>query len=76
MQDVNADGGSLDEGTKEVYRLSKSKYTELLLMDDAGRGANMLHEKPELLPIIVRWLNTRLENEAPAKPQQLQSEMR
>lgn len=60
VNDVNADGGSLDEGTQEVYRLSKSKYTDLLLLDDAGRGANMLHEKPELEPIIVRWLADRL----------------
>ena len=72
--DVNADWSSLDEGTKEVYRLSKSKYTDLLLMDDAGRGANMLHEKPELEPIIVRWLNARLENVSPQKPLQQQME--
>ena len=67
VNDINADGSSLDEGTKEVYRLSKSKYTDLLLLDDAGRGANMLHEKPELEPVIVRWLSARLESEAVAR---------
>ena len=60
MDDRNADGGSLTEGTQEVYRLSKSKETELMLFDDAGRGTNMLHEKPEIQPRIVRWLDEKL----------------
>jgi dienelactone hydrolase len=60
--DVNADGGSLADGTREVYRLSKSKLTELLLYDDAGRGSDMLKVKPELSGMIVRWLNEKLTN--------------
>lgn len=58
--DVNADGGSLADGTREVYRLSKSKFTELLLYDDAGRGSDMLKVKPELSRMIVRWLTEKL----------------
>jgi len=58
--DVNADGGSLADGTREVRRLSKSKFTELLLYDDAGRGSDMLKVKSELSGMIVRWLNEKL----------------
>jgi dienelactone hydrolase len=61
--DQNADGGDLADGTREVYRLSKSKLTELLLYDDAGRGSDMLKVKPELSRMIVRWLNEKLSNE-------------
>ena len=60
--DVNADGGSLADGTREVYRLSKSKLTEMLLYDDAGRGSDMLKVKPELSGMIVRWLSEKLAN--------------
>jgi hypothetical protein len=61
--DQNADGGDLADGPREVYRLSKSKLTELLLYDDAGRGSDMLKVKPELSRMIVRWLNEKLSNE-------------
>lgn len=60
LSDLNADGGSLTETTKEVYKLSKSKETQLLLFEDAGRGTNMLDEKPEVRPMIVRWLDEKL----------------
>ena len=60
--DANADGGSLAEGTREVYRLSKSKLSQLLMYDNAGRGSDMLKVKPELNGIIVRWLNEKLSN--------------
>jgi dienelactone hydrolase len=59
-RDENADGGSLIEGTREVYRLSKNKESELLVYDDAGRGSAMLKTKPELTGMIVRWLNEKL----------------
>lgn len=57
--DVNADGGSLAEGTREVYGLSKSKQSSLLMYDDAGRGSDMLKTKPELYGMIVRWLQEK-----------------
>ncbi len=60
LNDRNADGVSLDEQTKEVYKLSKSKETQLMLFDDAGRGTNMLHEKPEVIPMILRWFDDKL----------------
>jgi dienelactone hydrolase len=60
INDMNADGGSLEEGTREVYRLSNNKETELLMYDDAGRGSAMLKYKPELTGMIVRWLNDKL----------------
>lgn len=62
LGDLNADGGNLAETTKEVYKLSKSKESQLLLFDDAGRGTNMLDEKPEVRPMIVRWLDDKLAN--------------
>ena len=58
--DVNADGGSLAEGTREVHRLSKSKASQILMYDDAGRGSDMLKTKPELYGMIIRWLEEKL----------------
>src|SRR5690606_7253970 len=60
INDMNADGGSLEAGTREAYRLSNNKETELLMYDDAGRGSAMLKYKPELTGMIVRWLNEKL----------------
>ncbi len=58
--DVNADGGSLADASRELHRLSKSKETELIMYDDGGRGSNMPQVKPELNGMIVRWLNEKL----------------
>ncbi|MBI2817471.1 MAG: dienelactone hydrolase family protein [Acidobacteria bacterium] len=58
--DMNADGGSLADGTREVYRLSKSKQSSILMYDDAGRGSDMLKTKQELFGIITRWLQEKL----------------
>ena len=58
--DVNADGGSLADASRELHRLSKSKETELIMFDDAGRGSNLPQVKPELQAMIVRWLNEKL----------------
>jgi dienelactone hydrolase len=58
--DVNADGGSLADASRELHRLSKSKETELIMYDDGGRGSNMPQVKPELTGMIVRWLNEKL----------------
>ena len=58
--DVNADGGSLAEGTREVHRMSKSKQSSILMYDDAGRGSDMLKTKPELYGMITRWLQEKL----------------
>ena len=58
--DVNADGGSLADASRELRRLSKSKESELIMYDDGGRGSNMQQIKPELNGMIVRWLNEKL----------------
>ncbi|MBI2817468.1 MAG: dienelactone hydrolase family protein [Acidobacteria bacterium] len=60
--DMNADGGSLATGTREVYAASKSKDSTLLMYDDAGRGSDMLKTKPELFGMIVRWLQEKTAN--------------
>ena len=60
-EDVNPDGGSLAETSKEVYRLSKSKQSQFLLYDDAGRGNGMLSAKPELRGMIIRWFEEKLD---------------
>jgi dienelactone hydrolase len=65
--DVNADGGSLAEWTREVHRLSNNKESELLMYDDAGRGSSMLKTKPELTGMIVRWFTEKLGGRIPAK---------
>lgn len=59
-EDLNTEVGSLADSTHEAYRLSKSKGSQLLLYDDAGRGSEMLKEKDELQPMIVRWLSEKL----------------
>ena len=58
--DVNADGGSLTEASRELRRISKSKESELIIYDGAGRGSNMQQVRPELNGMIVRWLNEKL----------------
>ena len=58
--DVNADGGSLADASRELRRLSKSKESELIMYDDGGRGSNMQQIKPELNGMIVSWLNEKL----------------
>jgi len=58
--DVNADGGSLADASRELRRLSKSRESELIMYDDGGRGSNMQQIKPELNGMIVRWLNEKL----------------
>ena len=59
-EDLNYEAGSLADYTRTAYRLSKSKETEFLLYDDAGRGSEMLKAKPELTPMIVRWFKDKL----------------
>ena len=58
--DIRADGRSLTDATRETYRLSNNKETELLMYDDAGRGSAMMKVKPELVGMIVRWFNEKL----------------
>lgn len=59
-EDVNPDGGSLAEGSKEVYGLTKNKASQLMMFDDAGRGASMALTYPSLQPMIVRWFSEKL----------------
>jgi dienelactone hydrolase len=66
--DVNADGGSLADASRELHRLSKSKDTELIMYDDGGRGSNMPQVKPELTGMVVRWLNEKLEAKKESRP--------
>jgi hypothetical protein len=60
IEDVNFAVGSLAEFTKEAYSLSKSRASNLLMYDDAGRGSEMLKRKPELEGMIVRWFVEKL----------------
>ncbi len=59
-EDLNFAVGSLAEYTKTAARLSKSKETEFLLYDDAGRGSEMMKKKDELQGMIVRWFSEKL----------------
>lgn len=58
--DIRADGRSLVDATREAYRLSNNKETEILIYDDAGRGSSMMKTKPELVGMLVRWLQEKL----------------
>ncbi len=59
-EDVNYDRGNLSDLTKQAYLLSKNKYSQFLLYDDAGRGSEMMKTKPELEGMIVRWFADKL----------------
>jgi dienelactone hydrolase len=61
LEDNNYQRGSLADSTRLVHQLSKSKHSQLLLYDDAGRGSEMLKAKPELEPMILRWLGEKLQ---------------
>jgi dienelactone hydrolase len=67
IEDNNYQRGSLADSTRLVHRLSKSKQSQLLLYDDAGRGSEMLKVKPELEPMILRWLDERLQGILPTR---------
>ena len=66
-EDNNYQRGSLAETTRQVYLLSRSKQSEFLLYDDAGRGSEMLKVKPELQPMILRWLGDKLQGIIPTR---------
>lgn len=59
-EDINPDGGSLPEGSRLAWQLSKSKDSQFILYDDAGRGHGILRSKPETVGMIVRWLGGQL----------------
>lgn len=61
--DIRADGRSLTDATRETYKLSNNKETELLMYDDAGRGSAMMKTKPELVGMLVRWFTEKLATE-------------
>ncbi len=64
-EDNNYQRGNLSGTTRAIYKLSKSKQSEFLLYDDAGRGSEMLKVKPELQPMILRWLGEKLQGVLP-----------
>lgn len=59
-EDVNPGGGSLADTSRVAYEASKSKRSQFLLYDDAGRGNGMPFAKPELRGMITRWLEETL----------------
>jgi hypothetical protein len=61
VTDMNADGGSLEAGTREAYGLSKHKDSMLLLYDiEGGRGSTMIRLNPELVGMLTRWFKEKL----------------
>jgi dienelactone hydrolase len=67
MEDINYNRGSLADSTREAYLLSNSEGSEFLLYDDAGRGSEILKVKPELEPMILRWLDDKLQGIPPTR---------
>ncbi len=65
-EDINYQVGSLAEYTRTAYKASKSKETQFLLYDDAGRGSEMMKKKDELQGMIVRWFSDKL-SKSPAE---------
>jgi len=59
-EDNNYQRGNLADSTRQIYELSKSKHSQLLLYDDAGRGSEMFKVKRELQPMVLRWLTEKL----------------
>ena len=70
-EDNNYQRGSLAETTRTIYQLSKSKWSEFLLYDDAGRGSEMFKAKPELQGMVLRWLGEKLGNGGPGRESEL-----
>jgi len=67
LEDNNYQRGSLAETTRLVYQLSRSKQSQLLMYDDAGRGSEMIKVKPELQPMILRWLDDKVQGIPPTR---------
>jgi hypothetical protein len=65
LEDNNYQRGSLAETTRLVYQQSRSKQSQLLMYDDAGRGSEMLKVKPELQPMVLRWLDEKVQGISP-----------
>ncbi len=59
-EDINYNSGSLAEATRQAHLMSKSKGSQLLMYEDAGRGSEMLKAKPELQGIVLRWLEEKV----------------
>ena len=67
LEDNNYQRGSLSESTRLVHQLSNSRQSQILLYDDAGRGSEMLKVKPELQPMILRWLDEKVRGIPPTQ---------
>ena len=67
LEDNNYQRGSLAESTRLVQQLSNSRQSQILLYDDAGRGSEMLKVKPELQPMILRWLDEKVRGIPPTQ---------
>ncbi|MBI2817517.1 MAG: dienelactone hydrolase family protein [Acidobacteria bacterium] len=52
--------GSFGDLAREAYLMSKNRYSQFLLFDDAGHGSEMLKKKEDLEAMIVRWLVDKL----------------
>ena len=50
----------LADNSKEAYGLSKNRFSQFLLYDDAGRGSEMMKTKPELEGMVIRWFTDKL----------------
>ena len=54
------DFGKNAQSTRELYALSKSKFSQLIMYEDAPHGSEMRIVKPDLEPMITQWLVERL----------------
>lgn len=68
LEDNNYQIGSLADATRQAYQMSKSKGSQLLMYDDAGRGSEMFKVKSELQGIVMRWLEEKLAGAERNKP--------
>ncbi len=50
----------LADNSRDAYRISKNRWSQFLLYDDAGRGSEMVKEKPEIEGMMVRWFLDKL----------------
>jgi poly(3-hydroxybutyrate) depolymerase len=50
----------LADNSKDAYALTKNRWSQFLLYDDAGRGSEMVKVKPEIEGMMVRWFLDKL----------------
>jgi len=50
----------LADNSRDAYKMTRNRWSQFLLYDDAGRGSEMVKRKPEIEGMMVRWFLDKL----------------